>query len=125
MSLTFKEVQANDAAVTLLNANEYAKTFSHIHPTNGTANVVGVLDEDALDVGMPGVINDKNVRVKDRAILELLASVDVMEERPGGANPSRFTADGVTWMAVRIVGEDEATQSVEVRKVDQKATKRI
>jgi hypothetical protein len=123
MTLSFQDLQAAEAESALLNSNEYGQTLTHTHPETGAATIVGILDTDALDVGQAAPTTAAGTKIRNRGLLEILASVAVVEERPTGY-PSKFTIDGDIWILKRIVGSDSGTQTLEVYRVDQKATKR-
>ncbi len=98
--------------------------------------ISAVVDFDSLD-GLQGqnVNTDAGTKLKTRAILELAASVSVLEEQSGAQYPSIFEiferdADGdktgpsSLWVCKRVIAKDSAMQSVEVHRTERKATRR-
>lgn len=121
----------SDVSTVFHRTDDFAQSIVHYKPPNGTPETISaIVDYDVLDpaVGRFGVAsvitNDAGVMVKERAILEISIDVEVTEERPGGREPSKFEIDGVTWIAKRVTGKDSAMQSVEVARIDKKATRR-
>lgn len=125
MAKTFQDILASEATGVFLNADEFGVTILHTSPDGTTAEIAGVVDFDLLDQGQPEATTPKGTRIHQRALLEVAATVAVAEERPGGQYGSLFVIDDLVWLAKRIVGKDSATQTVEIHRVDQKATKRV
>ena len=125
MALTFQNVLAAEAEQALLNSSEFGVAVVHTAPDGTVEELVGVMDYGELHNGQPEPTTPRGTRIQQRAILELPATVLIVEERSGGAYPSRFTINGQVWIAVWISGKDDATQSVIIQRVEQKASKRI
>lgn len=115
---------ASDTANVLLATENLAQEIEHHHPRGGSAVVIAQFHGDALDAGQPPPTTAGGVEVRQVAYLEIPATVEVVEEEPGGRYPSRFVIGGVWWLARRIVGSDDDSLTVEIHRTDQKATRR-
>jgi hypothetical protein len=132
MPRTFKDTLASDALNGFLNVNEFAVEIVHYPGNGGQPELVyAIVDQDFKEQATRqfGVMihtptDESGTQIKNRAILELSTDVSVTEEEPGGIYPSVFEIGDYKWLAKRIVGEDDAMQSVEVWRTDEKATKR-
>jgi hypothetical protein len=122
--MTLAEQIASDTSGVLLSADNLAQSITHQQPDGTVESVTGQVFFEALDAGMPDPTGERGTSVMSVAHLELAASVEVIEERPGGRPPSLFTIGSETWVAKRIVGKDDDSQTVEIHRVSRKATKR-
>ena len=129
--MTLRDLIDSDVADVFHQTDEFAESIVHYKVPGGTPETIAaIVDYDVLDpaVGRFGVASvvtdDRGVRIKERAILEISSDVEVTEEQAGGHEPSRFEIDGVIWIAKRVTAKDSAMQSVEVARTNQKATRR-
>jgi hypothetical protein len=122
--MSLASIIASDTSGVLLDADNLAQEVEHKHPRAGVSLVTVQFFGDALDMGQPSPTTERGTVIRQIAVIEVPASVEVIEEESGGRYPSYFSIGGVWWLAKRIVGTDDDSQTVEIHRTDQKSTKR-
>ena len=124
------QITADVTDVFLVN-DDFATSITHYPAGDETAGatVLAIVDYDFMDEDSGGdgggteLSNERGVRVRQTAKLEIPIGTTVTEER-GKLKPSTWLISSVKWTTLRVLGKDDDMQLVVITRTDQKITRR-